>query len=80
MSILIFPKPPYNTGDKTETKKVFKVLTILSVNLGDLKKDKKFCKKDAMWQTVTDEKWCLQIFFCFEVIPPYIFLKNGINI
>ena len=38
MSILVFLKPPYSTGDKTGTKKVFKVLTLLSANLGELKK------------------------------------------
>lgn len=52
MSILIFPKPPYNTGDKTGMKKkkeeVFKGLTLLSVNLGELRKDEKFYEKDAM--------------------------------
>lgn len=56
MSILIFLKPPYSTGDKTGTKKVFKVLTLLSANLGGLKKDEKFCEKDAMWQTVPEMK------------------------
>ena len=39
-----------------ETKKVFKILTLLSANLGGLKKDEKFCEKDAMWQTVPEMK------------------------
>ena len=48
MSILIFLKPPYSTGDNTGTKKVLKVLTLVSANLGELKKDEKLCEKDAM--------------------------------
>lgn len=48
MSILTFSKPPYSIGDKTGTKKVFKVLTRLLINPGELKKDEKFCEKDAM--------------------------------
>ena len=43
MSILTFSKPPYSIGDKTGTKKVFKVLTRLLINPGELKKDEKFC-------------------------------------
>ena len=56
MSILIFLKPPYSTGDNTGTKKVLKVLTLVSANLGELKKDEKLCEKDAMWQTVPEMK------------------------
>lgn len=56
MSILTFSKPPYSIGDKIGTKKVFKVLTRLLINPGELKKDEKFCEKDAMWQIVPEMK------------------------